>query len=207
MKRRRDAQRFRTYRAEHEWQNALKAHGLCSQFESLGDMQSYTYGVHRWVRTHKASIRGMMNTVVPEDAPEIRAAPRGNTSTAYMNLWHIDMASRETQRSYHWTECMLLHELAHMYAKGERHGPVWAVIYLQLVRQWMGKEAGAILVEKWKKYKVKYSMPRPSRRKKLSPAERAAFTERMQKARKRIPRAKNLKALGESLNQILTLSR
>jgi len=180
----RDAQKFRAYRADYQFHEMLKPLGCNRQFDSLGDIQSYVYGVHRWVRTNRKRVRGLMNRRIPEDAPEIIARPRGDTSTAFDLAWKIEIASREKVRSFHWTERMILHELAHLYVGcDQQHGPVWAAAYLQLVRQWLGKAAADLLVGRWKRHRVRYNMPRPSRRKKLSPTERAAFVERMKRAR------------------------
>jgi putative metallohydrolase (TIGR04338 family) len=93
----------------------------------------------------------------------------------------------EMPRSGSWayTQLVALHELAHIFESRQRreraaHGWEFAAIFLDLVRNVMGRTAHDALKAAFKEHKVRY---KPKGKRTLTPEQREAARARMEKAR------------------------
>lgn len=164
MKRERDSQRSKVYRAEREH---LFNSPLNRRLETMAELEQRVKEI--------VSSKFWAKHTPLNEPPRIKDG-RG-CRWARGSKWHIVMPK--------WarSEAVLIHELTHtlLYRKypghfgGKNyeymaaHGWEFAELYLKMVRRFMGKEAHDILKASFKKYKVKFRAPR--KKLELSPEE------------------------------------
>lgn len=104
--------------------------------------------------------------------PKLRMTRRGAT-TSRGGRYSIAIAPG------HMTDWILIHEVAHSYTHhiDPGHDWLWAIVYLDLVKMFMGDNAYADLKQAFRRGKVRHTVPKPKRQ--ASPAQKA----RMAKAR------------------------
>lgn len=145
----RDSQRQRLYDAEREAIHPLDGGALsfdeCCEY--LGTVRARTWYRHRW------GLRGGSRLV----------QTNGQGGRAYMGGSEIRLGVWARRRA------VILHELAHTLTEiGEPpHGAQFAGIFLFLVRQEMGPEAGQALREAYRRHRVRSNrsgIPAPTRR-------------------------------------------
>lgn len=193
----RDSQRGKLYRAENKARAALEAEG--QRFTPVDTEARYTRRI--------AEVMGSkwMADTYPRAVGNVSLGWGAKRSGASAGLSGID-----TSRSaFMLHELVLLHELAHTIQKRQRHqprfsdpafadpghGPVYAKIYLSLVRRFVGQRAHDVLRDHFKAGGVRYIVRKaPERaagesRRELPPALAAKAAERSAEAAKRFGEA------------------
>ena len=107
----------------------------------------------------------------------------------YETVWKGSrLVDRKAATSWAWCDWVILHELAHAFnaavngrTKTAGHGREFAIIFLDLVRNVMGREAHAILKEEMRSRNVPTTKAR--KRREVTPEQRAELVDRMAKAR------------------------
>jgi hypothetical protein len=174
-KKTRDTQRKKAYMAGAAWVALLKSGGMRRQFIEWAHMEAYAETVYLWVRANRDTL-GIPRHVALSP-PKLEYKARGRWSWAHAG-GRIEVASSAKQRHYHWTDHLLLHEMAHIWTPGDGHGREWAAMFIKLVERWMGKDAGRELRREFRKAGVKFTPKRV-----LSPERKAELAERMRAMR------------------------
>lgn len=80
------------------------------------------------------------------------------------------------------TDFTTIHELAHVYAGSDaQHGWLFCIVYIDLVRKFIGADAAAALKASFRRHKVRFSVPRS--RAPMTAEQREAARERLAAAR------------------------
>lgn len=171
----RDSQRGKVYKAERVIRTAN-----AQKFESIEEIQKYCDRITRsahWRKLFEANGRFMMEGRYVVVSPKHHGRATGGDS------WKIKYRSKRRKMTpiggielpkWAWNVPVVLHELAHVAASG-KHGRMFARTYLALVRRWMGKDAGKLLLASFRKHRVRYMNKR-----KLTEAQRSALRIRGQ---------------------------
>lgn len=142
MKRERDNQRSKLYKAEHVlWDDSKK-------FQTIGECEEYIKTVlrSRWFKNrypHKEKL-------VLGDGRGMRRATAGS----WLETNTVDISLPRWSRM----EAVILHELSHNVSPMFKaaHGPEFASNFLSLVLRFMGRNAWVQLRESYKKHRVKW---------------------------------------------------
>lgn len=130
MNRRRDTQRRRVYL----WERAARG---ASMFQELMDLDECQAMVER-VWPAERGRYGRAN--VP--APELQRVHRGQRAAIAYATAHAISLPRWARNPW-----VLLHELAHLLADGDRHGPRFVGVLIGLAARWMGADVDELLAQ------------------------------------------------------------
>jgi putative metallohydrolase (TIGR04338 family) len=122
------------------------------------------------------------------DASPIRVEPSQGHATRYAYAQGAISTITLPSGGMDWacTEMVVLHEMAHIFHyrrshnQGRSHDWEFAAIFIDLVRNVMGKETADDLAKQFKRFKVRYKKPQ---KRNLTPEQRAAAAQRVAKAR------------------------
>lgn len=165
-----------------------------------------TYSTHRQVERRVFAI--LDRAYIKRNYPRITVSVetrRSNAAACCMNLWHgyalqfptpqvvtewngKRIVERKAARSWAWCDWVILHEMAHAF-NAERngrhsvagHGREFVLIFLDLVRHVMGREAHDIFKAELRSRNVPVTKAR--KRRQVTPEQRAELVDRMAKAR------------------------
>lgn len=166
MKRERDSQRSKLYKAEGVLGKYSK------RLETVPQIERYVKKVSEKATIQRRYKRFLTRNIIVRDGRG-RLSAGGDYSGIWMPVW-----SR--------TEYLVLHELSHTLTQrkyGQKvagHGWQYAAIYLDLVRFALGVEAFESLKESFKKHKVRFS---EKKTRQITDEQRKVLIERMAKAR------------------------
>jgi hypothetical protein len=133
----RDVQRTRVYASDLTLRQWTRGKGLRLNLRSVRVIERYAQTVHAWaVSTGVTTVKEM---------PSVRENTRSRHSTADTSRWCLTFGSKGTSRRSHFNRLTVLHELAHLYSPGDRHGAKFCAAYVLLVRQFVGEEAANML--------------------------------------------------------------
>lgn len=152
----RDGQRKRVYKAEAEWLSQLKVKGIPYDSDIM-DLHECSLWANKILnRVHMMDRRGGCYIVEVTDGRGRRsAAAELNTENGrgkiFMPKWSRHLA-------------IIIHEVAHLIEWGDNHGPEFAKRQLQLVRDFIGAQQAALLVECYQRHGVRFGVHKPKRR-------------------------------------------
>jgi putative metallohydrolase (TIGR04338 family) len=173
-----DAQKQRLYNAEHaaRLKDVTIGHNGMIVAERIRAAQKF---VNRVLK--RKYVQRKYNT------RPIRVEPSQGNGTRYAYAQGLMSTITLPRSGLDWacTEMVLLHEMAHIFHHrmgdtGKSHGWEFASIFLDLVRNVMGKDTADYLLQQYKNFKVRYKKPQ---RRNLTPAQRKAAAKRAEKAR------------------------
>lgn len=163
----RDNQRNKLYKAEKVLSKISKP------LATVPDMEKFIKALSKKA-TIKKRYGNELNRDVYVGSGKARRAAGGDAKGVYMPLW-----SR--------TEYIVLHELAHCISMRKfgrnmiaPHGWEFCLVYMDLVRFVMGREAADLLKASFRQHKVRY---KAKAKRTLSDDQRAALVARMARAR------------------------
>lgn len=172
MPTKRDTQKRKLYAAEDAWIELAKKMGWRRVFIDIAHIEAYAETVYRWVRDNREALG-----IDPKDLvcrPKIIERRRHRRSSATVT-GRVYLASGKHGKQHHWVDCIILHELAHVWAPEDAgHDRRYAALYLKLVERWMGKEPAKELRRFFRLHKVKFTPKRV-----LSRARKAELSQRM----------------------------
>lgn len=171
---RKDSQRQRVYDAEQGMFRDM--HG-----KYLGDIFECQQFVNRVTRRVYVQKKYQAPHIIVKGVPQ--KTTKAHAVSGYFLAPAIEVGTGQ-MAAWSRTDAVMLHEIAH-HLTGVKRGHDWkfAAIFLDLVRNVMGKEAHACLKAKFKEKKVRYREPRKRKPRVLTPEQKAAQTARLAKAR------------------------
>lgn len=170
----RDSQRGRLYAAESHLSE--KFNKDLGANVSVDEMQRFVNKVCRSKRVQRAVAKAG-GRVIPDRITATHSQGRGG-ARAY-GTYRIEVSQ------YYRNRLVILHELAHCWAPSEeRHGPIYARIYLAAVQAVMGREVAGRLRAAFKAHRVRTRPKKPRKAmQEMTPEARATLLARLTRAR------------------------
>lgn len=173
----RDSQQSKVYKAERE-----AFEGTCtSQVTTNVQRFDKPKAVDRYANKVMSSSWTKKN--FPRASRPLTVNTNKKYGCAYGNYW----STKITLPPWAWKNWVILHEIAHVLDnEGAAHGPFFCVVYLKLVKHFMGKEAFLALKQAFRANRVKLRRTKiggVTKKREYTPEQLEVLRERVRKAR------------------------
>lgn len=169
---RRDSQRAKVYASDRVLYDWCQAHAQLVLFKDLDEVKAFVARVHKWAK--RQPLRPFH---VRETPPNVKLNKSYSTSYAHGGKWVI--AFNDKHRDYHWSNVIVIHELAHLYNTEWGHGRNYCRKYLALVKRFISREAGAALRAAFVKRAVQHRKKAVGRKRRLTVEQREIQIRRL----------------------------